>query len=589
MADTKRLLALLAAASIAAAACGGGGTPSPSAPSGATPAPSAEATPTTAPTEAATESYPRAETLYTTGKQWGPPSTWNPLDPNAAMGVVGLQYETLFLFDPLADKWDPWLAESASWTDPTTYTIKVRAGIKWSDGEPLTAADVAFTIGLAKIKVVGSNIWDYVTDATATDDTTVVVKFKDPAYQQWALWTYNSPIVPKHVWEAKADENILKETNANGVGSGPYMYKTAGEDRMVWIRNENWWAKSALSLEAKPKYIVDIVNGANNVALGRLMQGDFDLSNNFLPGVATLVDKGYVSTYFKQAPYMLSANTAWLVTNDQKPPLDDKEFRRAIASAVNVPDIVNKVYGNIVKAADPTGLLPAWDKYIDAAQRDALGFKYDAAGAQKILDAAGYKKGGDGFYTNKDGSAIKLTIMVPSGWSDWEAARDVIAASLKAVGINTEAKITDYNGLVNDRNNMNFDLVLNNEVQISNSPWTYYDYIFRQPLMSAEGKNRNFGGYSNPDAWALVQQLDKTPVDDLAAQQAITSKLQKIFLTDLPVIPLWYNGMWSQVSNVVWTNWPADDAEHVLPATWNGYWQMGAIKMLTNLKPVPAP
>jgi peptide/nickel transport system substrate-binding protein len=86
-----------------------------------------------------------------------------------------------------------------------------------------------------------------------------------------------------------------------------------------------------------------------------------------------------------------------------------------------------------------------------------------------------------------------------------------------------------------------------------------------------------------------VQQLDKTPVDDLAAQQAITSKIQKIFLTDLPVIPLWYNGMWSQVSNVVWTNWPADDADHVLPATWNGYWQMGAIKMLTNLKPVPAP
>ena len=585
MTTSKRLLALLAVASIVAAACGGGGSPSPAATSGTTPAPPAAATP--APTPGAVEDYPRAETLYTTGKQWGPPSTWNPLDPNAAMGVVGLQYETLFLFDPMADKFEPWLAESASWTDATTYTIKVRSGMTWSDGKPITAADVAFTIGLAKIKVVGSNIWDYVTDASATDDTTVVVKFKDPAYQQWALWTYNSPIVPKHIWEAKANEDILKDTNANGVGSGPYMYKTAAEDRMVWVRNDNWWAKKALSLEVKPKYIVDIVNGANNVALGRLMQGDFDLSNNFLPGVATLVDQGYVSTYYKTAPYMLSANTAWLVTNDKKPPLDDKEFRKAIASAINVPDIVNKVYGNIVKAADPTGLLPAWDKYIDAAQRDALGFKYDPAKAAQILDAAGYKKGGDGFYTNKDGSPIKLTIMVPSGWSDWEAARDVIAASLKAAGINTEAKITDYNGLVNDRNNGNFDLVVNNEVQISNSPWTYYDYIFRQPLMSAEGKNRNFGGYENPEAWALVQQFDKTPVDDLTAQQAIMSKLQKIFLDDLPVIPMWYNGMWSQVSNVVWTNWPSDEGEHVLPATWNGYWQMGAIKMLTNLKLVP--
>jgi peptide/nickel transport system substrate-binding protein len=587
MANSKRLLALLAAASIAAAACGGAASPS-AAPTGeATPAPSVEATP--APTEAAVESYPRNETLYTTGKQWGPPSTWNPLDPNAAMGVVGLQYETLFLFDPLADKFDPWLAESASWTDPTTYTIKVRSGMTWSDGEPITADDVAFTIGLAKIKVVGSNIWDYVSDATATDATTVVVKFKDPAYQQWALWTYNSPIVPKHIWEAKANEDILKDTNANGVGSGPYMYKTAAEDRMVWVRNDSWWAKSALSLEVKPKYIVDIVNGANNIALGRLMQGDFDLSNNFLPGIATLVDKGYVSTYFKAAPYMLSANTAWLVTNDQKPPLDDKDFRLAIAYAVNVPDIVNKVYGNIVAAANPTGLLPTWEKYVDTAQVNELGFSYDPKKAEAILLRAGYKKGGDGFVTNKDGSPIKLTIMVPSGWSDWEAARDVIVASLKKVGINTEAKVTDYNGLVNDRNNGNFDMVLNNEVQLSNSPWTYYDYMFRQPLMSAEGKNRNFGGYENADAWALVQELDKTPVDDVVTAKEITSKLQKISLTDMPVIPLWYNGLWSQVSNVVWTNWPSDEGEHVLPATWNGYWQMGAIKMLTNLEPVPAP
>ena len=584
MAYRQRLLTLLAVAGLVVAACSSGASPSAAPSSEATPAATAEVTP--APTEAAVESYPRNETLYTTGKQWGPPSTWNPLDPNAAMGVVGLQYETLFLFDPLADTFEPWLAESAEWTDPTTYTIKTREGVTWADGTPFTAEDVAFTIGLAKIKVVGSNIWDFVSDATATDASTVVVKFSAPAYQQWALWTYNSPIVPKHIWESKANEDILKDLNVDGVGTGPYKYKTHGEDRMVWERNDSWWGKS-IGLEVKPKYIVDIVNGANNIALGRLMQGDFDLSNNFLPGVATLVDKGYVSTYYKTAPYMLSANTAWLVTNDKKAPLDDPEFRKAIAWSVNVPDIVDKVYGNIVKAADPTGLLPTWEKYIDAEQRDALGFSYDPAKAQELLDAAGYKKGGDGFYTAKDGSAIKLTIMVPSGWSDWEAARDVIVASLKAVGINAEAKITDYNGLVNDRNNGNFDLVLNNEVQVSNSPWTYYDYIFRQPLMSAEGKNRNFGGYENPEAWALVQELDKTPVDDTAAQQAITSKLQKIFLEDLPVIPLWYNGLWSQVSNVVWTNWPSDEGERVLPATWNGYWQMGAIKMLTSLEPVP--
>ena len=160
----------------------------------------------------------------------------------------------------------------------------------------------------------------------------------------------------------------------------------------------------------------------------------------------------------------------------------------------------------------------------------------------------------------------------------------VIADSAKAVGIKVTPAYPEYATLVDDRGHANYDLLLNNDRQWSNTPWTYYQYLFQLPILDNQA-TVNFSRYTNQTAWNLTQALDKIPSSNTKAIKATMSKLQRIFLQDLPAIPLWYNGMWSMMSTKYWTNWPSNSGNQFAPTAWRNYMQMTAIDMLTSLKP----
>jgi peptide/nickel transport system substrate-binding protein len=246
--------------------------------------------------------------------------------------------------------------------------------------------------------------------------------------------------------------------------------------------------------------------------------------------------------------------------------------------------ILDKAYQGLVTKASPTGLLPIWNKWIDAKVVKQLGFSYNPAKAKSLLAAAGYRdRNGDGFVENKDGSAIDLKIVCPNGWSDWMTSIQIIADSAKAVGIKVTPAYPEYATLVDDRGHARFDLLLGNDRQMSNTPWTYYQYLFNLPILENQA-TMNYERYQNRTAWQLTNQLDRTPSSNKKAYRAVMSKLQRVFLQDLPVIPLWYNGMWAMFNTQYWTGWPsAQDAQYT-PASWRNYWQMTSIDMLTHLK-----
>jgi len=536
---------------------------------------------------------PRADTLYTSGTAWGPFASFNPLRSERSPGTVGLLYETLLRYDPLADKFIPWLATNGKWVGKS-YVVTLRSGVTWNDGKPLTAADVKFSFETGKLEGSQySTMWKTGLTSITTKGNVVSFNFKGtPNYQDWDTNMYSIPIVPKHIWSGYSATEITTGNTSDPkkmVGTGPFKYGAGAgtSGTLQWNRRDGWWATKALGKKMPMKYIVDIHNTQNTASLQNFLQNKIDLSNNFFPGVDKVIG-GKVKTYFSKPPYMLSANTAWLVPNTTKKPLDDRVFRRALASSINVNRIVTADYGNIVAKADPTGLLPTWSKWIDKAQSKKLGFTYSVTRAKALLAGAGYRDAnGDGFVENKDGSKIDLRIIVPNGWSDWMTAIQIIADSAKDAGIKVTPAYPDYNGLVDERNSGKFELVINNDKQIGNTPYTYYDYLFHLPIAETQ-TFANFARFTDAGAapWAKTLALNKVKTSDVAKAKKLHAEIQKYILDYLPAIPLWYNGMWAQYNTTYWTNFPTSTGAGLqnTPSMWNGYLNMTGIDALAKLK-----
>ena len=162
-------------------------------------------------------------------------------------------------------------------------------------------------------------------------------------------------------------------------------------------------------------------------------------------------------------------------------------------------------------------------------------------------------------------------------------AINMMSADFRKVGINVTASYPA--NFFTLRNAGKFDLLIDNSAQISDTPWTYYNYMFNQPILSQQ-TFANFGRYTNNTAWGLSKALNAVPVHSTAAMNKVISKIQKITLTQMPLIPLWYNGVWAQTQSSYWTNWPSSTSKrNYIPYMGPGYLQMTGIDMLTHIKP----
>jgi peptide/nickel transport system substrate-binding protein len=516
---------------------------------------------------------------------YSPPSTWNPFNVgNYATGAQGLIYEPLFLFDPVKNNsYDPWLAASGTWSGDT-YTIAVRNNVKWSNGTPLTGADIAFSIKLAMTNAndpYHSNV-STVKSVTASGNTVTVAFTGKPGYSEWQDYLWEAPVVDQATWSKVPASQLITYADTRPVGTGPMLLATYNATEEAYKANPAWWGTSQLGLSFKFKYLVDVVNGSNNVELSALTAGQIDWSNNFLPGINTLVSGlggsgGYgISTFYKTSPYMLSANTVWLEPNTAKAPMSNVNFRKALAYAINPDQIVSSVYSGITKATNPTGLVPTLSSFVDQGVVGKYGFSYNPTLAKQYLAKSGY-------------SGQTITLEVPDGWTDWMAGIQVITSDLAAVGIKCTPIYPQYTARQNDLISGNYDLALDNNAQLDSTPWSYFERVYNLPISKQQTTQLNWERFSSPADWNLVQQAGSTPLSDTAKLNSIYSQLETDFLQQLPQIPVWYNGAWFQGNNQYWTGYPASGTSNEnTPVMWRNYLgAMTSIYALANLKPGP--
>jgi peptide/nickel transport system substrate-binding protein len=561
--------------------------------------------PTAAPTTG--ETLPRNETLYFNGFQWSAVVGWNPYSSSNNNAFIAgkdasrvVMFESLYLYDMLDGKSYPLLADGDYvWNDAhTEITVKLKAAAKWSDGTPLTADDVAYTwdTNLKYSTNAGNNFKDYIDTVTAVDPQTVLIKAKldanGAAVNPLMLVSFlDGTYVCQKAWtqtlEARAGGDATKflaDTGEDAVYSGPYHKFFSDDTKVVLVRDDNYWGQDA-SMWGKlpaPKYIAHAIfkdNAAGSIALA---QGEVDVSQQFNSNIQVLwLNYGLpVSTYLPEAPYGIGASLPTAYYNLKSNGLDQVAIRKAIAIAVDYPTIIANAMTNQSATFDqvPRSLMNPTDGeqalYDHDAVKDLQWAGNDIEGAKKLLDDAGVKDtNGDG---NREwnGKELHYVATCPQGWSDWQAAIEVVAAAGKKIGIDITTNYPDwgvYQTVVTKSDTPlpeGYDIFMMwSDGAGPTQPWGRIRHLLSSEFVGmATNWNGNWGQYSNPQVDELIKSIPAET--DPAKLKATYTELVKIYLTDVPSFTLMYRpDQFHAVNESVWTGFPhqGDGTDPVVP------------------------
>jgi len=547
---------------VLAAACGGSShntsntTPTSSA-SGATSAPSSA--PSSGGSATGEHKKGGAVTISNeAGQNWT--CQFNPFNPAVNSLSLGFVYEPLVYVNSLqAGKETPMLASSYKWSDDKkSITFTIRDGVKWNDGQPMTADDVAFTFNLIKQKP-SLDLYSLFTGAglqtVTANGNQVTMTFSDNAQTYFYLFAGQVGIVPKHIWstgDAAAKPDTWEDPNP--VGTGPFMVNPCKPNNITYTANPNFWMPGEPFIKTV-QYPAYLDNGPANLDLAN---GKAQWGGQYIPNIdAAYKAKNKDNNYW----FPPMTNVALIPNLDPSHKATSTlAVRQAIAAALDREKISQLGESGYQPAANQTGIVtPTFNKYFDSAALASSGYdKPNVDKAKQLLASAGY--GPD--------KPLKLSVITVSGYTDWDASLAVIKDQLKAIGI--DLTIQDLEGQTYDDKLFkgNFDLAYG--PQLSGGPSPYYE--LRQLLYSKNSApigtdaSTNYERYINADVDKLFDQY--ATADD-AGQVSIIKQIEAHMISDVPFIPTTESVDWYQYNTTDLQGWPTKDDAYAQPAPWN--------------------
>lgn len=461
-------------------------------------------------------------------------ANFNPFAPNVTSRTYF--YEPLMIRSSMNCEVVPWIATEFAWRDEQTLVFTIREGVTWSDGEPLTPDDVAFTLNLRKEYPGADDIglWTDVFGAPAesveVEGQDVVISFSGLAAAKFdSLIT--AKIMPQHVWGEVGDPT--QYVDEAPVGTGPFALGSYNGRRLQLTRREDYWQADKVLIE---ELILEGNYDATNAAL-KLAAGELDAYWGEIPNPEqAFAAKDPELNHFWYAP----AGSTVLTYNLTKAPFDDEKFREAVSQGLDKDEISAKATYSVMAPASQTGLkLPYAENLLPEAYagQDTV-LPFDTAKAEELLDAAGYTVGADGFRTLPDGSAFAPKFLVQAGWIDYQAAADVIVRNLQTMKINASVQTSPPEAVDQAKKDTNFDLLLEYlhggcEVARNLGSKLASDQVPTEDTVKA-----NVGRWEDPATDEIIAQLSGET--DPEAQKELTGQLVEIMMTKYPVTPLFY-------------------------------------------------